>query len=50
MLIDKNDGHKGIYFKTYEEAEKIRIVFSQRYIYSGNFLKLTAVFNKNYLD
>jgi hypothetical protein len=48
--VDKNDGHKGIYFTTFEEAESIRIVLTQRYRYTGNLLKLMAVFNKNYLD
>jgi siderophore synthetase component len=50
VIVDKNDSHKGIYFKTYEEAENIRIVFSQRYIFSGNLLNLIAIFNKDYLD
>lgn len=36
ILIDKNDGHKGIYFESIEKAESVRIYLSQIYKFKGN--------------
>lgn len=46
ILIDKSDGHRGIYFDSQQKAEQVRIFLSQSLRYAGNFPRLMAVLNK----
>lgn len=47
IVVDKSDGHKGIYFTNPEKAELVRVFLSQNYKYKGNFPNLFASLNKH---
>lgn len=46
ILIDKTDGHRGIYFDSHQKAEQVRVFLAQNLRYAGNFPRLMAVLHK----
>ena len=46
IVVDKSDGHKGIYFASQQKAEQVRVFLAQNLRYTGNFPRLLAVLNK----
>ena len=50
IVVDKSDGHKGIYFSNKDKAEQVRVFLSQNFRYGGNFPQLMASLHQRFTD
>lgn len=50
VIVDKSDGHKGIYFTNPERAEQMRLFLAQKFKSKTNYPELAGKLNANFTD